>query len=119
MGPLRAFHLFLISLAVSAPSIIASAQDAPILDPPREVITDGQPLRDNVLLFPLYGQLAKNTIDGLLFPSKLWSRQQQVACATNYTTCQGTQFCCPDGNVCCSSELLRIPRHKGLCRGRV
>jgi len=102
MGPSRASHIFLISLALTALFAVSSAQNAPVLDPPMEMITDGKPLRDNVLLFPLFGQQSGNKINGLLGLSKFWSRQQEVACATNYTSCQGTQFCCPNGNVCCS-----------------
>lgn len=108
MAPLRAFYLFIASLTFAAHFAIASAQDAPVLDLPRETITDGQSLRDNVLLLPLYGQLAKSQLDGLLVSPKFWSRQQQVTCTTNYTICQGTQFCCPGGNVCCSGQFLRL-----------
>jgi hypothetical protein len=104
MGPFRPLHFFLTLLAVTVPFTVASAQDTPVLDRPNDKISHGQPLRDNVLLFPANGQLVRNQIDGLLGLSKLWSRQQQVACSTNYTQCQGTQFCCPTGNSCCSGE---------------
>lgn len=116
MGPLRAFNFLLTFLVFAAPLTLASAQDTPILEPPREArVTDGQSLHDNVLLIPLYAQLAENRIDGLLVLSKFWSRQQNsVSCATNYTVCQGTQVCCPDGNVCCSSEFLRVSFSKSL-----
>ena len=117
MGPIRLLHLSLTLLAFSAPFTVASAQDASVSDPPNEMISEGQPLRDNVLLFPLYGQLASNQVDGLLLFLKLWSRQQEVTCATNYTACQGSQFCCPDGNSCCSGEFPCVSLRSGLRRG--
>lgn len=97
MGLSRQLSLLSTFLACTALLVAASAQD-----PPKELISDGQPLHDNALLYPQYGQLAGNQIDGLLVSLKFWSRQQQVTCATNYTECQGTQFCCPNGNACCS-----------------
>ncbi|KAF9783293.1 hypothetical protein BJ322DRAFT_144354 [Thelephora terrestris] len=72
------------------------------MDSPTDMISDGQPLHDNVLLYPIYGQLAKNQVDGLLGSLKLWTRQQGVTCATNYTICQGSQFCCQSGSTCCT-----------------
>lgn len=103
MGTLR---LFFTLFAFVAPLAVASAQDASVLDPPTDMISEGQPLRDNVLLYPLYGQPASNQLDGLLGSLKLWKRQQNVTCATNYTICQGSQFCCQSGNTCCSGEFL-------------
>jgi len=104
MGLFRPLRLFFALLAFSALFTLASAQEASV----RGRISDGQPLRDNVLLFPLNGQLAGNRIAGLLVPLKLWSRQQEVTCATNHSACEGAQFCCPDGNVCCSGELFPV-----------
>ena len=111
MGPVRALHFFFALLAATIPFTAVSAHDTEsVLDRPEEAFSYGQPLRDNVLLFPLDAQPARNKIDGLLSLSKLWSRQQQVACSTNYTICQGTQFCCPNGNACCSGEFLAFLR---------
>jgi len=98
------------------PFTVTNAQLASVSDPSREPISDGQPVRDNVLLLPLNAQLAKERIDGLLVPSKLWSRQETITCPTNYTVCQGSQFCCPDGNACCSGGLL--PLLDGHIHGR-
>lgn len=115
LGPLR---LFLTLLALATPLTITSAQAASALDPVGGMISGGQPIGDNVLLFPLSGQLSKETIDGLLVPSKLWSRKQEATCATKYALCRGTQFCCPDGNVCCSGEFLSAPG-QNTCGGDV
>lgn len=104
MGPLRLLRLLFTLIALTT---LTSAQLVSALDPPT-LISNDQPTRDNVLLLPLNGQLAKKRIDGLLVPSKLWSRQTEAACATNYTACQGSQFCCPDGNVCCSGGFLVV-----------
>ena len=108
MGPSRLLRFLFIFLALAAPFTISSAQIAPVLDPPAELIPDGQPTPDNVLFLPLSGSVTKKRIDGLLVPSRLWSRQQEVTCATNYSVCQGSQFCCPNGNVCCSGEFLPL-----------
>lgn len=104
MGPLRLLHLLFTLLALTT---LSSAQIASALDPPT-LISNDQPTRDSLLLLPLNGRLAKQRIDGLLVPSKLWSRQTGAACPTNYTACQGSQFCCPDGNVCCSGGFLAV-----------
>lgn len=106
MGLLRPLHLFLAFLVVLTP--ITSAQFASVLDPPT-LTSDDQPAPDNALFFPLNRLLSKKRIEELLVPSKLWSRQQQVTCITNYTACQGSQFCCPDGNVCCPGGFLLLP----------
>jgi len=103
MGLFSPLRIFFALLAFSALFTVTGAQD-----PPKERISDGQPLRDNALLFPLNGQLAINRIDGLLVPFKLWSRQQEVTCTTNHTACQASQFCCPDGNVCCSGGFFPV-----------
>ena len=106
MGLSQSFRLFLTLLALATPFAVASAQDVSVLDPPMEMISDGYPVGDNVLLFPLNAQQARNRIDGLLVLSKLWSRQQEVTCASNYTTCEGSGYCCPEGNACCSGKFL-------------
>lgn len=103
MGLLRPSRLFLLLLALAAASMDTSAQTAS--DP---VISDGQPVHDDALLLPLTGQLASNRIDGLLGLSGLRPRQQQLACATDFVGCTGTQFCCPVGNVCCPGESSRF-----------
>jgi hypothetical protein len=105
MGPLRPLYILFALLALATPFTIASAHLTSDLDPPT-LIPDNQRAPDNVLLLPLNGRLAKNRIDGLLVPSKLWSRQQEVTCATNYTACQGSQFCCPNGSACCPGGFL-------------
>lgn len=108
MVPSRLSRLLFIFLALAAPFTISSAQIAPVLDLPTELIPDGQPAPDNLLFLPLSGTVAKQRIDGLLVPSRLWSRQQEVTCTTNYSVCQGSQLCCPTGNVCCSGGFLPI-----------
>jgi hypothetical protein len=115
MKPLR---LFCTLLAFTAPFSAASAQYASVVDSSTDMISDGQPLHDNVLLYPIYGQLARNQVDGLLGSLKLWTRQQGVTCATNYTICQGSQFCCQSGSTCCTGELVRISQPTCLRTGR-
>ena len=107
MGFFRPSRLFLTLLALSTASIITSAKDTSVSGP-RNLISGDQPPRDNALLLPLNGQPASNRIDGLLVMPRLWSRQQQLTCATNYSVCEGTEFCCPDGNACCSGESSRF-----------
>lgn len=117
MRLLRPIRLFLALVALTAASTITSAQDASFFDPKKSV-SDGQPVHDNALLVPLNGQLASNRIDVLLLPSKLRSRQQVPTCATNYTVCQGSDFCCPEGNACCPGESSRSPALGQHIRGR-
>ncbi|KAF9646309.1 hypothetical protein BDM02DRAFT_3118899 [Thelephora ganbajun] len=77
MGLLRILHFFLTLLALTSPFAAAGAKATSVLDSPRGMTPDGQPLHDDVLLLPLNAQLARNQVDGLLVPSKHWSRQQE------------------------------------------
>ena len=104
VGHLRSIRLFLALLALATAPKVTAAKYPSALDS-RELISDGQPVRDNVLLLPLTGKLASNRINGLLNPSNLWPREQTPICVANYTACAGTEFCCSDGNVCCPGEL--------------
>ena len=63
-------HLFFFTLFAFATSFtVVSAQDASVLNPlTNSMISDGLPLRDDGLLYPLYGQLASNQIDGSSVP---------------------------------------------------
>lgn len=108
MGPLRPLRLFLTFAVLFAALTETSAQTSSALGPK---ISDASPVRDNILLLPLNGQPATNRIDQLLLQSGLHRRQQQLTCTTNYTACEGTQFCCPDGNVCCSGESFSVLDH--------
>lgn len=102
MGILWSLRLFLTLLALATPFAVTNAQFG---SDPREAISDGRPVPDNVLLLPLNGHLAKNRMARLLVPSGLWSRQQELTCATNYAMCEGTGYCCPDGNACCAGQF--------------
>ena len=111
--PLLPLSLAFLAFVIAPP--VTAVKFPSALDP-RDLISDGRLELDNALLLPLSGQLASNQINGLLVPSKLWPREQESICATNYTTCVGTGFCCPDGNVCCSGESLMNPRSTYLWR---
>ena len=104
LGRLLSSRLFLALLALANAPITTAAKSPSALDS-RESISDGQPTRDNVLLLPSNGQLSSNRIDALLVPSKLWPREQESICVMNYAACTGTEFCCPEGNVCCPGEF--------------
>ena len=115
MGLPRPSRIFLVFLALVAVSTVTSAQSPSVLGPRKLISDSGQPLPDNALLLPLNGQQASNNrLDGLLVLSGLRSRQQQVTCTTNYTACQGTDFCCPNGNMCCSGESSRFSAQRIL-----
>ena len=107
VGLLTSIRLSLALVTLVIAPTVTAANFPPALDP-RGLISDGQPVSDEALLRPLIGKLASNRINGLLNPSNLWPREQAPICAVNYSTCAGTEFCCPDGGVCCPGELSRL-----------